>query len=43
MDLTTRDKKEAMKNELAEIEVLIDKISKSKNRREKRRLLAIYN
>jgi hypothetical protein len=43
LDLTTRDGKEAMKTELAEIEVLMDKLAKSKNRREKRRLLAMYN
>jgi len=32
-----------MKNELAEIEILMTKIATSKNRREKRRLLAVYN
>jgi hypothetical protein len=38
-----RDKKEGIKHELAEIEILIDKLGKSKNRKEKRRLLAIFN
>jgi hypothetical protein len=43
MITTGREEKEAIKNELAEIEILIDKLAVSKNRRERRRLLAMYN
>jgi hypothetical protein len=38
-----RENKEVIKNELAEIEILIDKLATSKNRKEKRRLLAMFN
>ena len=41
--VTGREGKEAIKNELAEIEILMNKLAVSKNRRERRRLLAMYN
>jgi hypothetical protein len=42
-EVSDREGKEIMKNELAEIELLIEKLALTKNRKEKRRLLAIYN
>ncbi len=42
-EVSEREGKELMKNELDEIELLIEKLALTKNRKEKRRLLAIYN
>ena len=41
--ITGREGKDEIKNELAEIEILMEKLANSKNRKEKRRLMAIYN